>query len=534
MYKQYFGLRENPFNVNPDPRYLFLTRRTQQALDELIHGIRARRGLILLTGEVGTGKTTLINCLLDWLHQQEMPTAFIFNPHLETGNLVDLIAEDFALPPPDPLSKSTALMRLSEWLVKRYRAGQTPVLIVDEGQGLPTPVLEEIRMLLNLETPREKLLQIVLAGQPELEARLRRPELRQIRQRVTLQCRTEALSLEETHDYIQTRLNRAGANGKPIFESAAMSAVYFYSRGIPRVMNLISEDALISAFLNQIQPIPERIIAEVAQRLQFDSTKPLPPLFDSAFAMPSISVAPPSLWNQVPGTWTDRTQSDGAENSRSFETRAAIPNVVPRQSLDPAKEPVVPVLRCGESPPMGRNATACNPSSVSVSVPGVPTQSLVGVRRLSRRTALLSTAGARLLFGLAKNPVLLALPRRCHEVVAKTWFRFSSACRRFLSSLAQTISSPQARAGRSSPKRIIPRNRKGLRRPFQQWRQRSQAWKQGFLAFIGSLDLPQKTHSLRRWLRQPWNPILWRTPPDLRSFESRRRLSQKKCDFGNR
>lgn len=533
MYKQFFGLRENPFNVTPDPRYLFLTRRTQQALNELIYGIRARRGLILLTGEVGTGKTTLINCLLDWLHQQEMPTAFVFNPHLETGNLVDLIAEDFALPPPDPLSKSNALMRLNEWLVNRYRAGQTPVLIVDEGQGLPIPVLEEIRMLLNLETPREKLLQIVLAGQPELEARLRRPELRQIRQRVTLQCRTEALSLEEAHDYIRTRLNRAGANGKPIFESSAVSAVYFYSRGIPRVINLISEHALISAFLDQVQPIPERIIAEVAHRLQFDGTKPLPPLFDSALATPSRPIATPSLLNEVPGPWTDRAQSAGTENCRSFETRAAIPFVVPPKAPDPAKEPVVPVLQCVESPSMARNATACNPSSVSVSVPGIRTQPLAGARRLSRPTFLLSTAGVRLLSGLAKNPVLLALPRRCREVVAKIWFSFSSACRGFLSSLPQTISSPQSRAGRSSAKKIVPRNRKGLHRFLQQRDQRSHAWKERLLAFIGSLDLPRKKDSLRRWLHRPWNPITWRTP-DVRTFESRRRLSQKKCDFGNR
>src|SRR5580698_4268184 len=182
MYKNFFGLRENPFNANPDPRYLFLTQQTQEALDEMTYGIHARKGLILLTGEVGTGKTTLINRLLDWLRQQKTPTAFIFNSHLETGHLFDFILADFEVPF-DSRSGGNALMRLNQWLIERYRAGDTPVLIVDEAQGLPVRVLEEIRLLLNLETPHEKLLQIVLAGQPELEERLKRHDLRQLKQR---------------------------------------------------------------------------------------------------------------------------------------------------------------------------------------------------------------------------------------------------------------------------------------------------------------------------------------------------------------
>ena len=155
MYKHFFGLCENPFNVNPDPRYLFLTPQTQEALGEMTYGIQARKGLILLTGEVGTGKTTLINRLLDWLHQQQTPTAFIFNPRLKTSHLLDFILADFGLPF-DSRLKGSALMRLNQWLIERYRAGETPVVIVDEAQGLPTHVLEEIRMLLNLETPTRK------------------------------------------------------------------------------------------------------------------------------------------------------------------------------------------------------------------------------------------------------------------------------------------------------------------------------------------------------------------------------------------
>ena len=154
MYKHFFGLRENPFNINPDPRYLFLTPQTQKALDQLTYGIQTRQGLILLTGEVGTGKTTVINRLRAWLHQQQMPTAFIFNSHLGTGDLFDCMLADFAVPPAPQLNGNAT--RLNQWLLSRYRAGELPVLIVDEAQGLPTDVLEEIRMLLNWETPGRK------------------------------------------------------------------------------------------------------------------------------------------------------------------------------------------------------------------------------------------------------------------------------------------------------------------------------------------------------------------------------------------
>jgi general secretion pathway protein A len=276
MYNQFFRLRENPFNVNPDPRYLFLTRQTGEAWDGLKHGINSRKGLLLLTGEVGTGKTTLLNHLLDWLHQQRAPTAFIFNSHLEINQLFDFVLSDFAVKF-DARLQDNALMRLHLWLWERYRAGETPVVIVDEAQGLPNRVLEEIRMLLNLESSSEKLLQIVLAGQPELEARLQQPELRQVKQRIALRCKTAALSLDEAHQYVHARLHIAGADASRIFASDAMDAVHFYSRGIPRVMNLLCEHALIHASAAQIRPVPARFVAEVAGEFQFDDNKPVPP-----------------------------------------------------------------------------------------------------------------------------------------------------------------------------------------------------------------------------------------------------------------
>lgn len=274
MYNHFFGLREHPFSINPDPRYLFLTRQTQRALDQLTYGIQSRQGLILLTGEVGTGKTTVINRVRDWLHERQIPTAFIFNSHLETGQLFDCILANFGVPP-TPHVNGNAFPRLNQWLCSRYRAGEVPVLIVDEAQGLTMNVLEEIRMLLNSETPHGKLLQIVLAGQPELEAKLNRPELRQLKQRITVRCKTEPLTLQETSDYIESRLNVAGAKGKQLFASEAIEAVHFYSRGIPRIMNLLCEHALINAYVDGVHLVPAHMIEEIAHEFQFDD-KPLP------------------------------------------------------------------------------------------------------------------------------------------------------------------------------------------------------------------------------------------------------------------
>src|SRR5260370_25922680 len=216
MYKSLFGLKDNPFNVNPDPRCLFLTKEIEEALSGLMYGVQNRKGFITLTGEVGTGKTTLVNRLVEWLHQQRVRTAFLFNSRMNTNQLFDFILAEFGISC-ESRSKSRQLMSLNQWLLDRYSAGETTVLIVDEAQNLTYPVLEEIRLFTNLETSTEKLLQIVLSGQQELEEKLKLPQLRQLRQRITVRCRTSPLSLEETQGYITERLRIAGANGEPIF-----------------------------------------------------------------------------------------------------------------------------------------------------------------------------------------------------------------------------------------------------------------------------------------------------------------------------
>jgi type II secretory pathway predicted ATPase ExeA len=281
MYKEFYGLRANPFNVNPDPRYLFLTRHTEEALACLTYGIQSRKGFVLLTGEVGTGKTTLINKLLEWLRLQQVATAFVFNSRLDTTQFLDYMMADFGIPC-DSKSKSQILLRLYNWLLDRYRASETAVLIVDEAQNLTDEVLEEIRMLTNLETFTEKLLQIVLVGQPELEQKLKQPQLRQLRQRLTLRARTHSLSLEETKAYIEQRLRIAGANGQAIFDPDAVVQIHRYANGIPRVINLLCEHCLVSAFVDQQKFIGPAVVETVAR--DFD-------LGDGSIAE---TIAPPS------------------------------------------------------------------------------------------------------------------------------------------------------------------------------------------------------------------------------------------------
>ncbi len=276
MYKSFYGLKESPFNVNPDPRFLFLTQQIEEALTGLMYGIQTRKGFITLTGEVGTGKTTLVNRLLDWLHHRRARTAFLFNSRMNSNQLFDFILAEFGIQC-DSRSKSQQLMKLNHWLLDRYRSGETVVLIIDEAQNLTYPVLEEIRLLTNLETSTEKLLQIVLSGQPELEEKLKLPQLRQLRQRIMLRCKTSALSKEQTHEYIVERLRIAGASGPPIFSGSAVDAIHIYSLGIPRVINLLCEHSLVNAFVEQQRPIQPKIVEDVAREFQLDEVEPIAP-----------------------------------------------------------------------------------------------------------------------------------------------------------------------------------------------------------------------------------------------------------------
>jgi type II secretory pathway predicted ATPase ExeA len=254
--------------------------RVREALAALQYGIAARKGFVILTGEVGTGKTTLLKAVLGSFTEDRVATAFLFNPRLDVLDFFEFVLSDFGILP-QSRTKSGMLLQLNRWLVERFRAHQTCVIVVDEAQSLSTELLEEIRLLTNLETSSEKLLQIVLCGQPELDEKLREPGMRQLRQRVSLWCRTQPLSSEETAAYVVARLRIAGATAL-IFPPEAIQQIHRYSGGIPRVINLLCEHSLINAYVEQVKSVPARIVEAVAQELELEpqpfSLSPVPGL----------------------------------------------------------------------------------------------------------------------------------------------------------------------------------------------------------------------------------------------------------------
>lgn len=276
MYKKFYGLQENPFNVTPDPRYLILTPHAEEALACLTYGVMNHKGFILLSGEVGTGKTTLLNKMLEGLRLQGVATAFVFNVRFNVPQFFDYVLADFGLPH-EPRLKSQMLLSLNQWLVERYQAGGTTALVIDEAHLMSSELLEEVRLLTNLETSSEKLLQIVLSGQPELEHRLRRPDLRQLRQRITLRTKTYPLALEETRQYVVERLKVAGSDGRPTFTPEAVELIHKYARGIPRVINTLCEHALINSFADQQPLIGTEVIQGVAKDFELDRIDPMGP-----------------------------------------------------------------------------------------------------------------------------------------------------------------------------------------------------------------------------------------------------------------
>jgi len=269
MYKSFYRLQSNPFNTSPDPRFLYMMPQTREALAGLEYGISARKGFIVLVGEVGTGKTTLLRRALGSFTQGRVFTSFIFNPRLEVLDFLEFVLSDFGITPATR-TKSGMLIQLNRWLIERFRQQETCVIVVDEAQNLSSELLEEIRLLTNLETSSEKLVQIILSGQPEFEDKLRQPELRQLRQRVCLWCRTQPISAEQTGAYIAQRLLIAGTDA-PIFTADAVAAVHRASRGIPRIINLICEHSLILGYVEQNPEVPERIVNSVAAELDLDN-----------------------------------------------------------------------------------------------------------------------------------------------------------------------------------------------------------------------------------------------------------------------
>ena len=264
MYKQFFGLTKNPFEISPDPYFYHATPRHNEALANLHYGVGRRKGFIVITGEVGTGKTLLVRCLLAELRKNNIAFGYVFNPLLSTHEFFQYIMADLGLQY-SGRSKTEMLLDLNRFLIQRHARGLITALVVDEAQALRPELLEEIRLLTNLETSQQKLLQIVLMGQPELEAVLDSPSLRQLKQRVSLRCQLLPLDEEQTRSYILSRLERAGANGQPaIFDDEALKTVYEYSRGIPRIINNLCENAMVNAFAREVRTVNPEMISEVA------------------------------------------------------------------------------------------------------------------------------------------------------------------------------------------------------------------------------------------------------------------------------
>jgi general secretion pathway protein A len=268
MYKSFFGLEEEPFRVNPDPRFLYASESHREALAMLVYAVRERKGFLVLSGEVGTGKTTIVNALLKTL-DPDVQTAFLFNTVLSIEDFFSYVFEELGLDPVVPFRKAEGLHRLNQHLIERLRKGRQTLLIVDEAQNLSAELLEEIRMLSNLETPQSKLLQIFLVGQPELERKLAQPELRQLRQRVEFRHRIRPLTGSETAEYVRERLLVAGHETGEIFSRPALRAVHRHSAGIPRRINVLCDNALLIGFSRGSAAVSERFIEEAARDLRF-------------------------------------------------------------------------------------------------------------------------------------------------------------------------------------------------------------------------------------------------------------------------
>ena len=256
----FFGLQEKPFNATPDPRFLYMTTGHREALAQLIYGIQERRGFILLTGEVGTGKTTLAQALLNRL-DSATAVAYVANSLLPFEGILEYALEDLGIAKPGE-SHAQRLFALQNFLIERSRAGQNTVLILDEAQNLEPLTLEHIRLLSNFETASEKILQILLIGQPELRDRLELPGLRQLKQRIGLRASIPPLTVEETRDYIRTRLRVAGARDLDLFADGAVDVIARYSGGIPRIVNTLGDHCLLIAYADQVRRISRAVAAE--------------------------------------------------------------------------------------------------------------------------------------------------------------------------------------------------------------------------------------------------------------------------------
>ncbi len=269
MYNAYFGFEDAPFNLSPDPMFLYRSKQHEEALANLIYGVQSKKGFIVLTGEVGTGKTTMLECLRDYLEAQYTEFAFIFNSRINTQQFFEMIAYDLDLRC-NRTSKTEVLFALNSLLLQQANEGRTTVLIVDEAHNLDWEVLEEIRMLGNLENRRGKLIQVILAGQPELDRKLESPDLRQFKQRIVLRCNLSQFSEEETFEYIASRLEKVGMTEQTVFPPDLLAEIHVRSVGTPRLINAICDNLLLTAFAMETKVTNLQMLDEVSTDLRLE------------------------------------------------------------------------------------------------------------------------------------------------------------------------------------------------------------------------------------------------------------------------
>lgn len=269
VYKAFFGFRADPFSLSPDPTFLYRSEQHEEALSNLIYGVQARKGFIVLTGEVGTGKTTMLECLRDYLYEQSIEFAFLFNSRITPAQFFEMVAYDFDLRC-DRTSKTEVLIALNQMLLTQADKGSTGVLIIDEAQNLEWEVLEEIRLLGNLENRNGKLLQIILAGQPEFDRKIDTPNLRQLKQRIVLRYDLKPFSPAETIKYVNSRLARAGMPDQTVFPEEVLLEMHKRTQGIPRVINAFCDNLLLTAFADATRTCTLDMVEDVSTDMRLE------------------------------------------------------------------------------------------------------------------------------------------------------------------------------------------------------------------------------------------------------------------------
>jgi type II secretory pathway predicted ATPase ExeA len=337
IYCKHYGLTREPFNVTPDPNFLYLSPSHREALAQFVYGIKSRRGFVVLTGEVGTGKTTLIHGLLEEINDGHTHTALIFNLIGSPKDFLRCLCEELAIT--SPLERlddiQDHLTVLNQFLLECYRKGDNVVLIIDEAQNLSAEVLERVRLLSNFETEQQKLLQILLVGQPELGDRLNQSELRQLKQRVALRHHLSPLNLTECKEYISRRLEISG--GKiSLFSTAAINAVHTYSGGIPRLVNIMCDNGLLSAYAQRKERVEAGMIDEIAQELEItvSAQQIAAPHHNNNGDSDNVRTKVESLLFSKPVSkiWS-RSDMPIAEQNMFLETQLLGPKPIPRDGL---------------------------------------------------------------------------------------------------------------------------------------------------------------------------------------------------------